>query len=224
MTHAGGGTRPPRAPLIGAGGLQPWPSGGFVGAQSATAPRPVTVTHAHTHRPWLIRLWLWLRLKLRHTGPGTEFALFGGTLVSPRILPWHDSRGKVRASTSVETRNQKPETSSSTIQTKPNPPRHEIVNHSNPQLPTSTSHSAASSRQPASRSPTRPSLVTCSPHYLPPTLPTLSFASAPNCIQTQPVVQPELGICLTSGPDLDAPPSSPSGPHSPTLYIHRSNL
>lgn len=61
MTHAGGGTQPPRAPLIGAEGLQPWPSGGFVGAQSATAPRPVTVTHTHTHRPWLIRLWLRLK-------------------------------------------------------------------------------------------------------------------------------------------------------------------
>lgn len=45
MTHVGGGTRPALGPLIGAGGLEPWPSGGPVGAQSATAPQP---SHSHS--------------------------------------------------------------------------------------------------------------------------------------------------------------------------------
>lgn len=95
-----------------------------------------------------------------------------------------------------ETRNQK----QLPRQSKPNPTHPDTRSSITAILncPRRHPYSAASSRQSASRSPTRPSLVTCSPHYLPPTLPTLSFASAPNCIQTQPVIQPELGICLTS--------------------------
>lgn len=148
MTHVGGGTRPALAPLIGAGGLRPWPCGGFVGAQSATATRP-----SHSHSQALAQ------------APAQAQVRSLWLLVSPRILPWHDSRGK-----SVPRPVLKPETRNNILdkpnQTKPPRQRSSITASS---LNTSRSHCAAeAAAQPGRLAGLLP------PHYLPPTLPTLS--------------------------------------------------
>lgn len=178
--------RPALTPLIGAGGLQPWPSGGFVGAQSATAPRTVTFTFTGSGSG-----------SSSGTGSGTEYTPWW-LLVSPRILPRHDKQGNVRASTTVETR--KPETRNNILdrQNQTKPPRQKIVNHNilaaHIEIPPHCSSS----------SPTRPFVLTCSPP-LPASDFTDSFRLRCNCTQLEPNLCFNQSLALSHlGPDLDA--------------------